>query len=155
MARTLTVNGIPFQYPDPGEPPVWGEGAADWAEEVTKVLDFLFGSNDIIGTSFNVLDDQTTFQDVIGLTFDQTQVRSFVVNYNVFRTDGNNNFVESGQMWGNYTGSDWQFSIDRVGDAGMTFDITSNGQVQYKSSSIGGTYDGVMIFQADAIDKSV
>lgn len=44
---SLKVNGITFNYPDPGSPPGWGGEATSWAEEITTVLNGIVSPTDI------------------------------------------------------------------------------------------------------------
>lgn len=55
-------------------------------------------------------------------------------------------------MRGVYDGSSWTFSNgDIVGDAGVAFQITSSGQVQYFSDATKGA--GIIKFRAKTIDQ--
>lgn len=86
------------------------------------------------------------------LSFATGSVRSFDTSYAVTRTDCCCAVtVESGEMSGVYDGSDWAFSNDFTGCAGMTFSITSAGQVQYLSDGTKGT--GTIKFRARTIDS--
>jgi hypothetical protein len=148
MARDLTVGTDTFRYPDAGENPGWGEDATEWAQAVTDELADLKGPNDISTTTFTVADNVTTFTDITGFAFDSATSRSFHAEYNVFRTDGSSNIAESGFIYGINDGTDWYISNQYVHSAEMEFSITSSGQMQYKSSSVGGTYSGTMKFNA-------
>lgn len=44
---SLKVNGITFNYPDPGSPPGWGGEATSWAEEMTTTLNGIISPTDI------------------------------------------------------------------------------------------------------------
>lgn len=153
MAVTLTVNGTPYEYPQNGENPGWGEDATAWAQAVTDVLNNLQGPGDILPTSFTIADNVTTFTNITGLAFSTTSVRSFEIEYNVFRNDGTTPIAESGLIHGVYNGTSWDISRDYTGEAGMTFQITNGGQFQYQSSSVGGTYSGTMKFRARTLGQ--
>jgi len=79
MSRTLVINSIPYQIPDDGEDPGWGDQTTDWMEAVTGVLTDLVGPDDILETSFSIANNQTTFADVTGLIFNGGSVRSSIV----------------------------------------------------------------------------
>jgi len=57
--------------------------------------------------------------------------------------------VETGEMNGIWNGSAWTFSHEFTGDAGMDFEITTAGQVQYFSDSSSA---GTMVYRARTID---
>ena len=60
---------------------------------------------------------------------------------------------EAGQISVVYDGlTTWNFSVRRVGDAGLDFMVTSAGQVQYYTSNMGGSnYVGNIKFTAETI----
>ena len=151
MSRDLTVRNNTYVYPDAGENPGWGEDATEWAQAVTDSLNDLQGPNDIPATSVIIADNVIIPSDVPGLRFIGTAVRSFEAEYNIFRSDGTNNSVESGRIYGYYDGTNWQISQQFLGDASVTLSINNLGQVQYTSSSIGGLYVGIMKFRAKTI----
>jgi hypothetical protein len=45
MARTFTVSGTPYSFPDQGGNPPWGEEVTDWAQAVTDLLGTLTITN--------------------------------------------------------------------------------------------------------------
>jgi len=81
------------------------------------------------------------------LSFSNATVRSFEVDYVVTRTSGTST-TESGKMFGSYDGVAWKFSTERVGDAGVDFQITSLGVVQYFSDT--GPGAGTITYSAKA-----
>lgn len=161
MAKTLTVNNVPYQYPGPdADSPGWGEEATGWAEEVTDVLNNLIGPGDILETSFTIPSIQATFIDIAGLAFDTNSVRSASVEYSIYRRSDSETYgnAESGKLELVYdtdapSGSKWLINQYISGDAGVYFDITDNGQLQYKADEITGTnYSGVLKFKATALN---
>lgn len=156
MAITLIVNNIPFDYPEQGEPAPWGEVASSWAAEVTKVLNSVSGASDILESSATILNNQTTFQNISGLFFETAVVRSFTVNGNIYRTYNVSQEVsESFTMSGlNQGASGWIIQIEGLGDAGITFNIDSSGQIQYKSSNLTGYISGLIKFRGVGILKT-
>jgi hypothetical protein len=152
MAKSLQIGSETYNYPEPGDNPGWGEGATDWAEAVTDQLSTLSGANDILTTTSAILDNQSSAQNIQGLLFSSAAVKSFEVTYVVERSDGSTTIVETGSMRGVYNGTAWEFGVNAVGDAGMDYSITAAGQVQYYSTSVGGTYTGSIKFNAKTID---
>ncbi len=153
MPKKLTVNGTVYNYPVPGDEQKWGEDGTAWAEAVTGILSTIVGDGFIPETTVTINDNVTTFTNILGASFNNAVSRSFKFNYAVSRTDGGSTFVESGIIDGVYNGSEWDYSIRRTGNAGMDFNVTSTGQIQYKSSSIGGTYSGDINFYANSVTE--
>jgi len=155
MAVTLTVGSNSHEFPENNEDPGWGEAVTAWAEDVTDVLGSVSGVNDKSITSVGILNNQSSPVNVTGLAFSVSAVRSFEAPYIVYRTNGTDVETESGILRGNYNSqsADWNFTYDRVGDAGVEFVITAAGQVQYYSDNItGGTYTGLIKYKASTLD---
>jgi hypothetical protein len=151
MPRKLILNGTVYNYPLPGDEQKWGEDATDWAEAVTDIFSTIVGAGFIPETTITINDNVTSFTNILGASFNSAVSRSFSLSYAISRTDGSNFFTESGIINGVYDGADWDYTIERVGDAGMDFNVTSAGQLQYKSSAVGGTYSGDIHFFANDI----
>ena len=150
MSKSLTIGNEAFQYPEEGTKPGWGEEATCWAVAVTNRLATLSGTNDINCTCVALANDQCTAANIgsgaSALSFPTASVRSFVVSYAVTRGAS----VEAGEMEGVYSGSAWSFAHNHVGCAGMCFQITAAGQVQYFSSC---DVVGTIKFRARTIDQ--
>lgn len=157
MAKILTVLGTPYVYPEQGTNPTWGDDASEWAEAVTDALGLVIGPNDIAVATVSIEDNQTSLVAVPQLLIPPLAGRRFRVTYTSARTDGvdgNINIAEAGTITGQVVDGDWLISyVKDVGDAGLEFDITSSGQVQYKSSSVGGDYTGSITYKAEVIDE--
>jgi hypothetical protein len=155
MSRTLIVNNIPFEIPEQGEQQPWGEGVTEFLTEVAKVLNSVNGPSDILESSADVVNNQSSVADVAGMFFDSTTVRSFRVDGNVYRTTG---VVEASEQFilnGLYQGaSGWALTREGEGDAGITFSITSSGQIQYTSTNIVGQTSGKIKFRGIGILKA-
>ena len=155
MSVTLIVNNIPFDYPEQGEQAPWGEAATGWAVEVTNVLDTVKGPADILESFFDLANNQTTFSSISGFSFDSTIVRSFEIYGNIYRVynSGASELVEEYTLIGLNTGSDWLITREGFGETGITLDITSSGQVQYKSSNLAGHVSSKIKFRGTAVLK--
>lgn len=158
MSKQLTVNNTPYDYPTEGDEPGWGGEATGWAEEVTDVLNNLLGPDDILETSFNIANNQSSLANVTGLVFNAGSVRAASVEYSVFRISdsnpsGNAEFGEMHIVYDNNVG--WSLSMGGiVGLSGVIFSILPTGQIQYTSSDIGSTnYVGVMKFKAKTLSQ--
>ena len=153
MSKSLTVGTTTFQYPEQGTAPGWGECATDWACAVTVRLATLSGSNDINCTCVVILNNQCSAQDIgagaSALKFATATVRSFVTTYAVTR-GACCCVVEAGEMEGVFDETNWAFSHNHVGCAGMNFQITAAGQIQYFSDC--GTAGNIK-FRARTVDQ--
>jgi len=142
MAITLIVNNTPFEYPEQGEQQPWGEAATGWAAEVTNVLASLKGPADILESFFDLSNNQSVPASIPGFSFDSTTVRSFQISGNILRSynpgSGVVELTEEYTLTGLNTGSDWLIQREGFGEVGVSFDITSSGQVQYTSTNIVG-----------------
>lgn len=153
MAITLTVNNIPFDYPEQGEQQPWGESATAWAKEVTTVLSSIKGPNDILETSDVILNNVTN-EAIDGFFFPTAQVRSFYVQGNVWRYTGNVNsptlqYTEEFRISGLNNGDlnePWDIQIEGIGDAQVSFSIDATGQLKYSTSNIVGS-SGIIKFR--------
>lgn len=106
-------------------------------------------------TSFTIANNQSSAANVTGLSFSGASVRSFSVDYHVYRNTtggGATELAESGVLTGVYStvAAAWEMTPGPVvGNAGVTFSITAAGQVQYTSTNITGTSGtSVMKFKA-------
>jgi len=100
----------------------------------------------------------TTFTDVTGLSFPTSNVRSARIDYTIFRFTDTNTVYEFGSLFivyspGNSVSQKWEVQRDFVGDGKVLFQVTDDGQVQYKiTSTIAGTnYQGKIGFRAMTI----
>ena len=152
MSKSLTVGNETFQYPEQGTKAGWGEEATCWAVAVTNTLATLSGPNDINCTCVAIVNNQACAANIgtgaSALSFPTSSVKSFEVTYAVTR-GACNCYVESGTMEGIYNGTSWAFSHSHVGCAGMDFQITAAGQVQYFSDD---STAGTIKFRARTID---
>jgi hypothetical protein len=162
MSKDLQIGSNIYEYPSPGEPAGWSEGASDWAEGVTNALATVQGPNDILLTSSSlVIPDGTPETEgpfnVNGFLFDSATVQGFEAQFLVTRTytDATPKEVESGDIMGNGTGAggDFFISVSSIGDTGISFSITSDGQVQYTMEERANTQNIQIKFKAKTIDQ--
>lgn len=148
MSKQLTIGTETFLYPEQGTNPGWGEEAADWACAITTRVNSLSGPNDINLTSASIINSPCVSLNVgagtTALKFPPSCVRSFEVSYNIVRGA----YFESGSFNGFYNGSSWVTNQEFIGCAGVCLSITSLGQVQYRSSTIGS---GTITFKAKTL----
>lgn len=113
----------------------------------------LNASNSLTPTKFTIADNQASFANVTGLVFDHTVIRAAIVQYTIYRTDGAIERRETGLLHLGYKNIAGTWTLERqsfMDDAlnvASSLQVTSGGQIQYKSDSMGGTYSGFMTFQ--------
>lgn len=152
----LTINGTVYEYPESRDSPSWGEDATAWAQAVTDVLADVVGTGDILTTTATVANNISSATNVAGLSFDPTLVRASIVEYSIYRVttgSGATEAVEVGTMYLTYksTANVWDLAIVGATGAGVTFSITTAGQIQYVSTNFTGlSYVGTMKFRARA-----
>lgn len=155
MAVDVTIQSETFSIPEQNESAGYGEELTDLLVKVADVIGTVAGPNDISTTTDVIYNNKATATSITGLAFSTGAVRSFVVDYVVYRV-ADSTVMESGKLVGTYDGvSDWYFSDEKLGDAGMFFSITTGGQVQYYSDNMPVTvtaHSGVIKFRATTID---
>lgn len=108
-------------------------------------LENVLGGGFLTPTEFTVANNVSSFADVTGLSFDGTLYRSAKISFSIYRNTtggGATELSETSEYLATYktVSGSWEMSpIGEVGDAGLTFEITTAGQVRYKSSNITGT----------------
>lgn len=108
-------------------------------------LESVFGTSGYAGeTAFTIANNQSSAADVTGLSFSGSAIRSFAIDYQIYRNTtgtGATELAESGTLMGVYStvSGSWEMTQSQVGSAGVTFTITNAGQVQYTSTNITGT----------------
>ena len=114
-------------------------------------LQNIFGGGYIQETSFNLNQEQATFITIDGLLLSSSSYKSGVVFAEIRRKTDQHESVSNIKMSLRYydNSTDWQIDVDEQGDAtGITFHITSSGQVQYKADIIaGGNHTGTIKFK--------
>jgi hypothetical protein len=159
MPVTLTINNNTYNFPASGEDPNWGPEATDWAIAVTDVLNTLLAPGDILLSTATINNNVAVLTNVNGLLFDPSQVRAANVSYSVYRTSTSNpsGYVEEGTIFLIYdnnasAGNKWTMSQRINGNAGISFNITDAGQIQYITTDIGAAgYSGTMKFLAKTL----
>lgn len=157
MAITLTVNNIPFDYPEQGEQQPWGESATAWAKEVTTVLSSIKGAYDVLENS-DVINNNVLIPEKISvLYFPTSEVRSFYIQGNVWRYVGSESnpseqYSEAFFLTGLNTGTSWDIQVETVGDAGIEFTVDNTGQVRYTTNNKAGTV-GIVKFRGIGVLK--
>jgi len=149
MSKCLQIGSCVFSYPEQGTNPGWGEDATCWAIAVTNQLNTISQPNDITLRSVIICNNINSCNSFpcgktlgIGATkvrFSSTLVRSFCLDYTATRLGTVCNSCtptyESGLISGIYDGTNWDFTHDFLGCAGLDFNIDSSGQIYYFTDS--------------------
>ena len=128
---------------------------ASWWNDIRTALVNAFGAGGVIETQFTIADNQSSYQDITGLVFDHNVVRSVRIEYTIYRTNGGGvERRESGYLTAHYkaVAGTWTYSrLTTHGDDALNIAdslfVTTAGQVQYKSDSVGATYVGKMRYK--------
>ena len=156
MTTPLVVNNTTYNYPVEGEPAGWGSEATGWASAVTAVLASLAGGGNIQVSTFSpIADNQSSAANITGLSFNTATASGFRAVYYVTRTSSNGTITEFGQLFGVFNSQSATWTMNKfgsAGDAGITFTITSAGQIQYTTTNHGGSsYSGSIKFKAESL----
>ena len=157
MAICVTIGSTVFSIPDQGECAAWGENLTDAVEALACELATVVGPRDISKTQVCLSNSQCSFANIGSgsslFKFTNSAVRSFVATYTVRRVGSCCTIIESGNMIGGNQGCCvWVFSYDATGCAGMDFQITTAGQVQYKTTTLAGQSSAKIDFSAKAFE---
>lgn len=106
-------------------------------------------AGDIKETSFSAANNQVTAADVTGFAFANGTVRSFQALVSV-SIDATTDLFEVFELSGIQVASAWYFSnmMSNGDDSGITFTITTAGQIQYTSTNVSGFASDTIKFRA-------
>lgn len=103
-----------------------------------------FVAGDLDQVSFSLANGQATFANVTGVLFANGVTRSAEVQYSIV-IDATADLYESGKLRLIQRGADWVMSrTSNADDAQIDFDVTSAGQLQYKSATFAGFVSGTL-----------
>jgi len=130
---------------------IWDDSASALRKvTVTELLSGVaVGSpGDIAQTSFAAANNVASPANVTGLAFANGSVRAFSALVSV-AIDATSDLFEEFHLQGIQKSASWNMSVDSVGDSsGITFSITSAGQVQYTSTNVSGFVGNTVKFRA-------
>jgi len=119
---------------------------------VTTNLDL--GISSIYSGSFTPSNNNITPSNVVGLNFDNTYIRSFIVTLSANVT-ATSSLYETFVLEGVQLNSGWDLYISSYGDStGITFSITNSGQVQYTTPNYSGFVNCIFRYQVSQINKT-
>jgi hypothetical protein len=89
--------------------------------------------------------------NITNLVFDGAVAKKFIIDYAIFRSTDDESYAQAGRLRGVYNEveEEWYLSDDYSGqNAGVTFNITTTGQIQYISTDISGAnYEGSLEYR--------
>lgn len=160
-ATGLTPNANPIVLDSAGRANVWlGAQAQSYKFVLEDANSNLIFSVDqvAIQTSGNAIaasnmstiaDNQSAFQNIINMIVDHTVNQCVTIEYTIIRSNGSTTKRrEHGYLYLTYDSvNGWVLSresgpVDALNEGASSLAITAGGQVQYKSDSIGGSYQG-------------
>jgi hypothetical protein len=103
-----------------------------------SMTNIVTGVSTLYSATFNAANNISTPTNVTGLSFDNSDIRNFVaqMTVSILRSSGGNLF-ETFNIEGMQNDSGWTLYTSSVGDtSGITFSITSTGQIRYTSTNI-------------------
>lgn len=155
MSFTIQIGNKIITMPDNNQSPGYGEGLVEFYKAVESALGSVQGPQDITQTTATLANN--TSANVNGFLFDTAEVKYIFAEFTITRTfsDATPSSSESGQMFGNYDGTDFVVSIQTVegsgGDPLVNLDISNTGQVTYVSEDVANTDTLTIVFRARSI----
>jgi hypothetical protein len=156
----ITINGTVVSLPVSSASPNWAPAIIQAFQLIEAALQGVSGTFDIAPQVLDISAfNNATDEDVTGLTFATSAVRSAVITYFVYRETDSANASESGQIFIDYNDNrslneKWAISREAVGDGEITFSITDTGQVQFSTDALSGSnHVGSIGFFAKTIEQ--
>lgn len=162
MSKTLVFGNTIVDVATSGTAPNWAESQVDAFTAISETLATFAGPFDVPSQTQNIDTSNPGIPntDITSLSFPTGSVRAVDITYAVFRSTtggGATTAYETGHILAIYSpsnsiGNKWEMSQDRVNDAGIVFNITDLGQVQFTASTLTGTgHTGKLVFFAKAL----
>jgi hypothetical protein len=114
------------------------------------------GVSNMFSGSFTPSNNISVASNVTGLSFNNSDIRSFIINLtaSITRTIGGN-LYESFTLEGNQKDSSWELLVSSMGDiSGFNFTITSLGQIQYTSTNITNYSNSILRYNVNEITNT-
>lgn len=130
---------------------------ASWWNTIRTSLVSFFSAGGIDESQFTIADNATAYTNITGLSFDHSVTRALNLEYTIYRENGTVSKRELGTLRAFYKAREgtWSYERQSYGDDALgngtisaPLIVSSAGQVQYKSYSVGGVYTGTIRFKA-------
>lgn len=158
---TITIQGIPIEFPNSGTSPNWAPAVIEFAEAVEAALSSVVGAFDISTQTFDFdASNPGSNLNIPNLSFPTDEVRSATINYAVHRLTDTVEVTEAGQITvvfnnSNAVSSKWEITQEFAADASVSFAITDVGQLQLTTTAITGlNHTGRITYNAKALPQS-
>jgi len=116
--------------------------------EIDSLIGDVFPTGSISETTYVMSNSQALPDDVDAFLFANASVRAFNATVTVV-VNATTSLYELFEINGVQKGSDWEITIQSTGDvSGVSFSITSAGQIQYTSTNYAGFVSGAIKFKA-------
>lgn len=150
MSIPIQIGNTIVQFPQTGNDPSWSQAVVRFAQLVAQQLQGIVGPFDVVPSVQILNNDANSNIDISGANFPNGSVRSFDLDYAVYRTNGVDVIVEEGRVRGIYdldNSNTWVIQRDYSGSKqtnGTSYHSfsMSGDQLQFSSVAIGGSYDG-------------
>ena len=157
MSFDIQIGSKIITMPDAGESEAsgYGESLVEFYKAVEEALGSVQGPQDITQTTATLANGSTG--NVNGFVFDTAEVKYIFAEYTITRsfTDATPDTSNSGQIYGNYDGSDFSIRITSNdgsgGDPLVELDISNTGQITYDATNVALTDEIQITFRARAI----
>lgn len=98
----------------------------------------IYVTGDLGQVSFSLANNQSSYSNVTGVAFANGTSRSAEIHYSVY-VNATSSLYESGKLRLIQKGSSWSIARSMVGDDALVdFDVTTSGQLQYKTANYSG-----------------
>lgn len=168
MAISITIAGTQIDFPQSAQDPNWSSGVISFAEAVEDALAGVVGAYDIGQRimnidAYDVVSNQNVTDGVRPLNFPvaafpSSGVRGATVSYAIYRKSTTATLTEYGTLYLVYNPDAspvWEMSREYTGNANITFDITSTGQVRFTTVTIGGaSHVGRITYTAKSLEQA-
>lgn len=164
MSVRIEIQGTVVNFPSSGQSPNWASAVVEFAQLVETALSVAVGPYDVPAQTFNIDGYNTGGTTIPNLTFDNTVVRSAVIDISTYRTNtvpaDDSPLAETREITivynpANATSNKWDIAQERVGNANITFSISDAGAVSFVTTTSGsGTHTGILSFSARALQQS-
>lgn len=130
---------------------------AGWWNTIRTALINTFGATGLLESQFTIADNQSSYANITGLLLDGSVSRAVDIEYTIYRTNGSSTerrergilrcmFKAVANAW-SFERQSWGDDALGNGTISTPLNVTSAGQVQYKSDSIGATYVGTIRYK--------
>lgn len=149
----VTINGNVYNVADPGTEAGWGEDTTGAIVDLANVVNSLTGTEYKSDSSAILANNTGTLTDVPSLAFTSANTRNVTVKYSIL-VNATTDLTENGVLNLHYdvATTSWKIQREFTGDdSKVILDVTSAGQVQYKTPSYPGHVSITIYFKTESM----